>query len=197
MSRPTKHPVEKQSLLFRDTGEWAAWLERNHAVSGGVWLRLAKKASGFTTVTQDQAVEVALCYGWIDGESKSDGEDYWLLKFTPRGSRSIWSRLNREKAAALMTAGRLKPAGLEQVERAMKDGRWEAAYDPPSTVVVPPDFEAALSENAAAKTFFKTLTGQNRYAILFRIQSAGTPGTRARRIAKFVAMLARHETIYS
>jgi len=187
---------EKPVLFFSGKGAWLTWLARNHAKSSGVLLRFAKKASGVKSITYDQALDVALRYGWIDGQSKSDGAEYWLQKFTPRGKRSIWSKRNREKALALIESGQMRRAGLAEVERAKKDGRWEAAYDSPSRATVPSDLEAALSENVEARAFFKTLDSRNRYAILFRIHTAKKPETRAKRIREFVAMLARNEKLH-
>ena len=187
---------EKPVLFFSGKGAWLTWLARNHAKSSGVLLRFAKKASGVKSITYDQALDVALRYGWIDGQSKSDGAEYWLQKFTPRGKRSIWSKRNREKALALIESGQMRRAGLAEVERAKKDGRWEAAYDSPSRATVPNDLEAALSENVAARAFFNTLDSRNRYAILFRIHTAKKPETRAKRIREFVAMLARNEKVH-
>ena len=187
---------EKPVLFFSGKGAWLTWLARNHAKSSGVLLRFAKKASGVKSITYDQALDVALRYGWIDGQSKSDGAEYWLQKFTPRGKRSIWSKRNREKALALIESGQMRRAGLAEVERAKKDGRWEAAYDSPSRATVPNDLEAALSENVEARAFFKTLDSRNRYAILFRIHTAKKPETRAKRIREFVAMLARNEKLH-
>jgi len=176
--------------------EWEAWLEQNHASEREVWLRLAKKGSGAKTVSRAEALEVALCYGWIDGQARSQDETYWLQRFTPRTRRSKWSKINCEAAEALIRAGRMKPAGLAAVEAAKVDGRWAAAYAPPSRIEVPPDLAAALEKNPKAAEFFRTLDSRNRYAILYRIQDAKKPETRARRIEKFVAMLARGEKIY-
>jgi uncharacterized protein YdeI (YjbR/CyaY-like superfamily) len=167
------------------------WLKRQ-----GVWVRLAKKGSGLTTLTCEQAVEGALCYGWIDGLKKSYDKQSSLQRFSPRKARSIWSKINREKAQALIESGRMRPAGLAAVEAAQKNGEWEKAYDSQSNSTVPDDLQAALDANAEAKVFFATLNSTNRYAILFRIHQAKRPETRARRIHDFVAMLARHETIY-
>lgn len=183
-------------LLFANQQEWAGWLDSHHADSPGLWLRLAKKASGMTSVTYDEAVEVALCYGWIDGQKKSLDAVSWLQKFTRRTPKSIWSKVNTEKAQRLIEEGKMKPAGLRQVELAKQDGRWAAAYEPQSTSVVPADLQAALEANAAAMNFFATLDSRNRYAILFRIQSARRPDTRARRIEQFVAMLANQDRLY-
>jgi uncharacterized protein YdeI (YjbR/CyaY-like superfamily) len=189
-------PDGKPIRSFRDRGSWATWLEKNHASSSGVWLRLARKSSTLKLVSYEDALQVALCYGWIDGQSKGGDESHTLQKFTPRTKRSIWSKRNRERALALIEAGEMKPAGASEIERAKGDGRWAAAYDSPSTMKVPPDFRAALNEVARAKAFFQTLDGRNRYAILFRIQTAKRPETRARRIEQSVAMLARHEKLY-
>jgi uncharacterized protein YdeI (YjbR/CyaY-like superfamily) len=157
---------------------------------------MAKKASGSKSVSHDEALDVALCYGWIDGQAKSEGEDSWLQRFTPRGKRSIWSKRNREKVRALIKTGEMKPAGLAEVQRAKKDGRWDAAYDPPSRIKVPADLQAALDTNRRAKSFFAALDSRNRYAVLFRIHMAKKAETRAGRIEKFVAMLARGEKLY-
>jgi uncharacterized protein YdeI (YjbR/CyaY-like superfamily) len=183
-------------LHFRDKTEWRSWLDSNHANVEGVWLKFGKKNSGLVSINYAEALEVALCYGWIDGQSKGLDDQSWLQKFTPRGKRSIWSKVNREKSEALMDAGLMHQAGLAAIEAAKQDGRWERAYDSASRATVPDDLQEALNANKAAKKFFETLTGQNRYSILHRIQTAIKPETRARRIAQFVEMLARGETIY-
>jgi uncharacterized protein YdeI (YjbR/CyaY-like superfamily) len=176
--------------------DWAVWLDNNHAASAGVWLEVAKKASGRTSVSYAEALDVALCYGWIDGQKKSQDESSWLQKFTPRGDRSIWSKVNREKALALIASGQMKPAGLAAVERARQNGRWDEAYDSPSSATVPDDFQAELDRNAKAKAFFATLKSHNRYAILFKLQTANKTETRARRMQQFISMLERNETLY-
>jgi len=176
--------------------EWEAWLEQHHASESEVWLRLAKKGTDAKTVSRAEALEVALCYGWIDGQARTQDERYWLQRFTPRTRRSKWSKINCEAAEALIRAGRMKPAGLAAVEAAKADGRWAAAYAPPSKIEVPADLAAALDKNPKAASFFRELDSRNRYAILYRIQDAKKPETRARRIEKFVAMLARGEKIY-
>jgi uncharacterized protein YdeI (YjbR/CyaY-like superfamily) len=186
----------KPILVFGQKSAWADWLDQNQATSSGVWLRLAKKASGLQSVSYEEALDVALCYGWIDGQGKSDGAEYWLNKFTPRGKRSIWSKRNREKVLALIERGEMQPAGLAEVERARSDGRWDAAYDSPSRIEVPDDLQTALDANAPAKTFFATLDSRNRYAILFRVHTARKAETRAKRIHQFVAMLARNERLH-
>lgn len=183
-------------VLFEEQEAWAAWLEENHATSPGLWLRLAKKAAELQSVSYAEAVEVALCYGWIDGQKRSYDESSWLQKFTPRRPKSIWSKINREKAEALIASGRMKAAGREAVESAKQDGRWEAAYDSPSNATVPADFQAELDKNAEAKAFFATLSGTNRYAILHRIQTARKAETRARRIQQFIEMLEKKEKLY-
>lgn len=189
-------PDGKQIKSFRDRSSWAAWLDKNHAASPGVWLRLTKKSSNLRSISYGDAVEVALCYGWIDGQAKGEDENHSLQKFTPRTKRSIWSKRNREKAAALIDSGRMKPAGLAAIERAKQDGRWAVAYDSPSTMEVPSDLQAALNQQPRAKAFFDTLDARNRYAMLFQIQTAKRSDTRERRIKKFVAMLAREEKLY-
>ena len=162
-------------------------------MSEGLWLKFAKKGSGIESVTYDQAVEVALCYGWIDGQVRKFDEDYYLQRFTPRRSRSKWSKVNRKKATELIERGEMKAAGLREVERAKADGRWDAAYDSPSTATVPDDLRRELEKNEKAWAFFCELDGRNRYAILYQIQDAKRPETRARRIAKYVAMLAEQK----
>jgi uncharacterized protein YdeI (YjbR/CyaY-like superfamily) len=184
-------------LPFERQKDWAAWLDKNHAAASGVWLKLAKKASGIKSVTYDEALEVALCYGWIDGQRKSHDETSWLQKFTPRGPKSIWSKINTEKARRLIEKGQMKPAGLKAVESARRDGRWDAAYASQSQSVVPGDLQAELDRNAKAKAFFATLDSRNRYAILHRIHTAKKAETRAKRIEQFVLMLAKNEKIYS
>lgn len=183
-------------IHFGTQQEWEDWLAQNHAEAKGVWLQFAKKDSGIPSINYQQAVEGALCYGWIDGQSKSFDDSYWLQRFTPRKPKSNWSRINREKVDALAAAGRMQPAGLKQVELAKADGRWEAAYDSPSKMNVPEDFQAELDKNPAAQEFFNTLNSANRYAVLYRIQTAKKPATRAERIRKLVEMLARNEKIY-
>ena len=182
--------------LFRAKQDWAAWLEKNHAANGGLWLRLAKKDSGLRSVSYKDALEVALCYGWIDGQKRPESEEAWLQRFTARSSKSVWSKINREKALALIASGEMKAAGLEAVENAKKNGRWDAAYDPPSAAAVPEDLQAALQANPRAAAFFKTLDRANRYAVLWRIQTVKRAETRARKIAQFVAMLEREEKLH-
>jgi uncharacterized protein YdeI (YjbR/CyaY-like superfamily) len=183
-------------LLFPHQNAWIAWLAANHATSAGVWLRLAKKGSPIQSLSYAEALEAALCYGWIDAQKKGESEHAWLQRFTPRRPKSIWSKVNREKSTALIEAGRMQSAGLQQVERAKQDGRWDAAYDSPGNAEVPDDLQAALDRNARANAFFRTLDRANRYAILWRIQTAKKAETRARRVRQFVEMLDRHEKIH-
>jgi uncharacterized protein YdeI (YjbR/CyaY-like superfamily) len=182
--------------LFANPAAWNAWLEKNHRKHEGLWLRLAKKGSGVRSVTYGEALEVALAYGWIDGQKKPESEQAWLQRFVPRGARSIWSKINREKALALLASGQMKTAGLEAVELARKSGRWESAYDSPKGAAVPSDFQAALDANPRAGEFFRGLDRANRYAVLFRIQTVKKAETRARKIVEFVAMLERGERIH-
>ena len=198
-SRPARGKVNSPSeaiLLFSDAREWRRWLARNHTASPGIWVRLSKKGAETRSVSYAQALEEAICYGWIDAQKRPESQNFWLQRFTPRGPKSIWSKRNREKAADLIEAGRMRPAGLAQVERARQDGRWESAYDSPRTAEVPDDLAAALARNAKAGAFFETLDRANRYAVLWRVQTAKKPETRARRIAQFVEMLARHEKLH-
>jgi uncharacterized protein YdeI (YjbR/CyaY-like superfamily) len=183
-------------ISFASRESWAAWLEEQHATSDGLWLKLAKKGAGIDTVTYAQAVEVALCYGWIDGQVRKFDDRYWLQRFTPRRARSKWSKINRQKATELIERGQMKPAGLREIERAKADGRWDAAYDAPSTAQVPEDLRRELDSNESAREFFEALNSANRYAILYQIQDAKKPETRARRIQKYVAMLSERKKIY-
>ena len=183
-------------LPFASPAQWEAWLETNHAESEGVWIKMAKKASGIESVHYPDVLESALCFGWIDGRREALDERYFLQRFTPRRPRSRWSRINCEKVERLIRQGRMRPAGLAEVERAKADGRWEAAYEAQSRSLVPDDLQRELDLRPTARAFFAELSSQNRYAILFRLQDAKRPETRARRLAKFVAMLEAGETIY-
>ncbi len=176
--------------------EWEAWLEHNHASESEVWLRFAKKGGEAVTVSRAEALEVALCYGWIDSQARSQDEAYWLQRFAPRARRSKWSKINCEAVEALIRVGRMRPAGMAAVEAAKADGRWDAAYAPPSTIEMPEDLLDALKQNSRAEAFFQTLDAQNRYSILYRIKDAKRPETRARRIEQFVGMLERGEKIH-
>lgn len=195
-AKPEPAAAELPVLPFASKQAFSAWLDEHHASAKGLWLQLAKKASGTASVTYPEALEVALCYGWIDGQKQSQGEAAWLQKFTPRGPRSIWSVINREKAQQLIASGLMKPAGLAAIERAQRDGRWDAAYDSPKSATVPADFQAAIERSPRAKAFFATLDSRNRYALLFRLQTAKRPETRARRIEQFVQLLERNEKLH-
>ncbi|MDO8653112.1 MAG: YdeI/OmpD-associated family protein [Undibacterium sp.] len=184
-------------LHFEKQQDWANWLTENHSLSAGLWLQLAKKGAATQSVSYDEAIEVALCFGWIDGQKQARDEQFWLQKFTRRADKSVWSKINKDKALALIKAGKIKPAGLQEIERAKSDGRWDAAYDSASKATVPSDFRSALDSNRRAKDFFATLDSRNRYAILFRIQTAKKAETRAKKIAQFVQMLEQHEKVYS
>lgn len=181
---------------FASRGAWEAWLEGRRPASDGLWLKIAKKRSGIETVSYDEAVEVTLCYGWIDGQVRRFDENYYLQRFTPRRPRSRWSKVNRKKATELVKRGKMNTAGLREVERAKADGRWDAAYGAPSTATVPDDLRRELEKNEKAREFFSELDARNRYAILYQIQDAKRPETRARRIAKYAAMLAEQEKPY-
>jgi uncharacterized protein YdeI (YjbR/CyaY-like superfamily) len=183
-------------LPFESKKKWADWLSKQHDKSAGVWLKLGKRASGIASITYEEALDMALCYGWIDGQKKGFDEQYWLQKFTPRGPKSIWSKINTEKVARLIASGAMQPAGLKAIEAAKKDGRWERAYESQKNISVPDDFQDALNKNKKAKVFFETLNGVNRYAILFRIHNAKSAETRAKRIQQFVEMLERSEKVY-
>ena len=183
-------------VLCKSAGDWERWLRRHHDSAPGVWLRFAKKNSNLASVSYADAVELALCYGWIDGQKRAHDASSWLQKFTPRGRRSAWSKVNREKAEALIRGGRMQSSGLAAIELAKQDGRWTAAYDPPSRAVVPPDFRVALERHGKARALFATLNRANRYALLYRIQTAKKPETRARRIALFIEMLEKGKTFH-
>ncbi|MCJ0761851.1 YdeI/OmpD-associated family protein [Variovorax terrae] len=183
-------------LYFEHAAGWHQWLARHHATSAGVWLRIARQDAGPPSLTYPQALDIALCHGWIDGQKQRGDEQGWLQKFTPRGARSLWSQRNRGKALALIEAGQMQPAGLREVERARQDGRWDAAYEAQGSATVPPDLAAALDASPRAKAFFATLDSRNRYAVLFRTQTAKKAETRARRIEQFVQMLARGEKLH-
>jgi uncharacterized protein YdeI (YjbR/CyaY-like superfamily) len=183
-------------IAFKSQQAWDAWLTSQPAQSKGLWLKLAKKSSGVASVSRQEAIDTALCHGWIDGQLDSFDDDYWLIRFTPRQSTSKWSEKNRARALQLVELKRMRPAGLNEIERAKKDGRWEAAYAPQSTAQVPDDLHAALARNKKAKSFFETLDSTNRYAILHRIHNAKKAETRTARIEKFVTMLIDGKTIY-
>ncbi|MET8955134.1 YdeI/OmpD-associated family protein [Streptomyces sp. NPDC004533] len=183
-------------VAFASAEAFEEWLDERHASSAGVWLKIRKKTPGVAALDYAQALDVALCFGWIDGQKKKFDDGNWLQRFTPRTRASRWSKINRDKAAALIEQGRMRPAGLAEVERAKADGRWDAAYDGASTASVPEDLARALASEPAAAEFFATLDSRNRYAVLYRVQDAKKPETRVRRIEKYVAMLAEGKKIY-
>ena len=183
-------------LLFEAQSLWRDWLKQNHTQPQGVWLKHAKKSSGKASVSYLEAVEEALCYGWIDSQKQAYDEEYFLQKYTPRGAKSIWSKINVAKAEGLIESGRMQPAGLAAIEDAKKRGAWQAAYDAPSSSTIPDDFQAALDDNPAAKQFFQTLNKANTYAFCWRVQTAKKPETRRARIEKFIGMLNRGEKLH-
>ena len=189
-------PAELPVRLFKDDAAWEAWLAKQHAKSAGLWLRIAKATSNVKSVSYAEALDVALCYGWIDGQKKSVDARHWLQRFTPRRVRSLWSKANRAKAEALIRSGRMQPSGMAEIEQARSDGRWDAAYEGARSAVVPADLQAALDAEPEAGAFFAALDRANRYAVLWRVQTAMKPETRARRIATLVAMLGRGEKIH-
>jgi uncharacterized protein YdeI (YjbR/CyaY-like superfamily) len=189
-------PDELPIVLFATPADLEAWLEEERAGSAGVWLKIAKKGSGVESVSYGEALEVALCFGWIDSQKKGFDEKCFLQRFTPRRPRGRWSRINREKAEGLIGSGRMRPAGLAEVEAAKGDGRWEDAYEGQRTAEVPPDLQRELDRNAAAREFFATLDSANRYAIVYRLGEAKKEETRERRLRKFVEMLEKREKIH-
>jgi uncharacterized protein YdeI (YjbR/CyaY-like superfamily) len=187
---------ELPTLLFADAAALEAWLEDNHTTADGVWLKIAKKGAPEPSVTYAEALEVALCFGWIDSQKRGLDATHFLQRFTPRRPRGRWSKINREKAEALLEAGKVRPAGLAEVEAAQADGRWEAAYEGQRTAKVPEDLQRELDASPTAAEFFAGLDGANRYAILYRLAEAKKPETRERRLRKFVAMLERGEKLH-
>jgi uncharacterized protein YdeI (YjbR/CyaY-like superfamily) len=183
-------------LAFASSSEWEAWLEAQPTTSKGVWVKLAKAASGLPSVSKQEAIDGALCRGWIDGQLDKFDTNHWLIRFTPRRRTGKWSQVNRERALALIELGRMRPTGMREIEQAKRDGRWEVAYAPQSKAAVPEDLQSALDRKPTAKRLFDRLDSRNRYAILYRVHDAKKPETRAQRIEKYVAMLARGEAIY-
>lgn len=199
MAMPTAKSAIQLDLvptLFKSAKAFEAWLKKNHATSNGLWLQIAKRGANEPSVTYPEAVEIALCWGWIDGQKKGLDEQHFLQRFTPRRTRSIWSKINVDKVQALIEAGRMQAPGHAQIEAAKADGRWERAYDGARTSTVPEDLLTALEAKPRAKAFFASINAANRYAVLWRIQTAVKAETRARRIAQLVEMLARGETIH-
>ena len=191
-----KSPDSLPVKVFRDGNAWEDWLAKHSDSAPGVWIRMAKKSSGLKSVSLSEALDTALCYGWIDGLRKSLDDETFLQRYTPRGVRSVWSKINRAKALELIDQGRMKPSGLAAIEQAKKNGRWASAYDSYRTATLPAELRKALDRKPRAKAFFEKLSRQNRYAILFRIQTAKKSETRAKRIREFVGMLERGETLH-
>ncbi len=192
-ARPSR--PELPTLTFTAQADWERWLEDNHAQSAGVWLTFAKRGAPVATVTHAQALEVAICFGWIDGRLRRRDDAHYLQRFTPRGPRSRWSQINRESAERLIAAGRMRPAGQAQIAAAQADGRWDAAYEPSSRARVPADFQQALDAEPAARRFFETLTGMRRYAFLYRLHHVKTPQAREGRIAQYIELLREGRTL--
>ncbi len=186
---------EPQILSFASTQAWRNWLDKNYSLQEGIWLRIYKKASEIPTVTYAEALDDALCYGWIDGQKKPYDANSWLQRFTPRRPKSVWSQRNREHVARLITEGKMHESGLRQIEAAKADGRWENAYASQSTITIPEDFQQALEKNPKALAFFNSLTKSQRYSFLYRIHHAKKPETRALKIKQFITMLANSEKI--
>jgi uncharacterized protein YdeI (YjbR/CyaY-like superfamily) len=182
-----------ESLLFPSQAAFAEWLAASHAMSDGVWLRHSKKGAPELSVSYQEALEVALCFGWIDGQKRAFDAHHFLQRWTPRRARSLWSKVNRDKVLRYIDEGKMQPAGLREIERARADGRWDAAYDPASTAVAPDDLIAAFTRYPGSAEFFAGLNGQNRYAVLFRLQTVKKAETRLRKLEEFAAMMARHE----
>ncbi len=195
MTGPVRRDAGIEPVFFDGPEAFEAWLEAHGSTADGLWIRMAKKNTRIVSLDWTRAVEVALCFGWIDGQARRIDDQWFMQRFTPRRARSIWSKVNRQKVEALVAAGRMRPAGLAEVQRAKDDGRWDAAYDGMATASVPDDLAAAL-ERAGMTEAFTALSAQNRYAILHRVQTAKRPETRARRIEKFVELLAAGGTPY-
>lgn len=192
---PPAPPPDSETVQLADQAAWEAWLEANHAASPGVWLRIAKRGTKTATVTHPEALQTALCFGWIDAQRRGLDETFFLQRFTPRRPRSRWSLINRRSAERLIADGRMRAAGLAQVHAAQADGRWDAAYAPQSSATVPPDLQQALDADPAAGRFFTTLTGARRYAFLFRLHNVKTPEARRRRIASYIDLLRQGRTL--
>src|SRR5258708_30026871 len=192
---PMKTSTELPIMLFESAQTWEAWLNEHHKTSPGVWLQIAKKASGINSVSHAEALDVALCYGWIDGQRGALDDKFFLQKFTGRRPKSGWSKINTQKVQDLIDKGRMQPAGLKEIEAAKQDGRWDVAYDSQRTMTVPEDFQAELDKNPEAKAFFATLNSVNRYAFCYRIQIVKKPETRRAKIAQYVAMLNEHKKL--
>lgn len=191
-----KNSDDLPTMPFETQQDWETWLEENHAEAKGIWLKIAKKEARTSSVSYAEALDSALCYGWIDGQKAAFDDKHWLQKFTPRTAKSIWSKVNCSKAEALIAEGRMQPAGLRQVELAKSDGRWERAYESQSKITIPDDFQSELDKNPKAQDFFSTLDSANRYAFLYRVQAAKKPETRSAKIQKFIEMLNQQQKLH-
>ncbi len=189
-------PTDSDPKLFPSQPHFAHWLAEHHAQSDGVWLMHSKKGAPEASVSYQEALEVALCFGWIDGQKRSLDAHHYLQRWTPRRARSLWSKVNREKVLRYIDEGKMQPAGQHEIDKARADGRWDAAYDSSSTATVPDDLQAAFDRHPGAATFFAGLNSQNRYAVLFRVQTAKNAETRAKKVEEFAAMLARGEMLH-
>lgn len=196
MKKKTAAPKPAVKRLFKSKADWHAWLEKNHENDEGVWVHFGKKGTGAVTVSYDEALETALCFGWIDGQLRTHDEKTFVRKFTPRRARSIWSKVNRAKAERLIESGHMQPPGLKAIERARDGGEWDSAYDSSRTAAISPDFQAALDKAKGTAAFFERLDSANRYAMLWRIQTARGPALRAKRIAEIIAMLKKKKTFH-
>ncbi|HEY1712921.1 MAG TPA: YdeI/OmpD-associated family protein [Solirubrobacteraceae bacterium] len=195
-SKPTAIPLDELNIVeCPDDAHWERWLHEHHAVAADAWVKIAKKGSGVTTVHYPEVLDTAICFGWIDAVRRPLDDTYFLQRFTPRGPRSKWSQVNREKALALTANGRMRPAGHEQVQAAQVDGRWAAAYEPQSRASIPDDLQRALDAEPEAEAFFSTLRGQQRYAFLYRLHNVKTEKGRQRRIANYIELLRERRTL--
>lgn len=194
-ARPDQSPDHLEVIQIADAPAWEVWLEGHHDQSPGVWLKIARKSAPITTVTHAEALDVAICHGWIDGQRRGLDDQFFLQRFTPRKPRSKWSQINRQKATELIEAGRMRPQGLAQVKAAQADGRWDAAYAPQASAPVPADLQEALDANPRAAEFFATLTGSRRYAFLYRLHHVADPARRAKRIASYIELLSERRTL--
>lgn len=194
-SPPAEAKPELPILELATDADWEHWLKDNHAGARGAWLKFAKRDAAAVTVTHAQALDTAICFGWIDGQTRRLDERFWLQRFTPRGPRSKWSQINCASAERLVAAGRMRDAGHVQIQAARADGRWDAAYAPPSRATVPDDLRRALDAAPAARDFFDSLTGQRRYAFLYRLHNVKTPQARQRRIASYIELLREGRTL--
>ncbi|PJZ29775.1 YdeI/OmpD-associated family protein [Leptospira kmetyi] len=183
-------------LFFKNTKEWTVWLKKNHKSDSPIWIKLSKKESGVVSISYAEALEVALCYGWIDSQKQKYDDSFWLQRFSVRGPKSIWSKINREKAIELIASKRMQTAGLKAIESAKSDGRWDNAYSSPSKMEVPKEFQKLLKQNPSALKFFESLNSANRYAILFRIHNAKKEETKVKRMKDFLEMLKKKETLH-